>query len=105
MPRQFYYVRLIDADGGLLASEELWAPEDATPEQIASDFSPERVAVDAASFFHSDEHDADPAGNTIQLFGPYTVDTARPAHLFQIEEDDRPEARDYWTAERIGGEG
>lgn len=104
MPRRFYLARLIGSDGGLLASEEVWNPQDATPEQDAA-FTPERAALDAATFFHSDEHDADPAGNTIQLFGPYTVDTARPAHLFQIEEDDRPEARDYWTAERIGGEG
>lgn len=92
----FYLVRLIDADDGVLASEEIWANADA----VAG--SPERVALDAASYFSTDSHDQNPAGNRVQLFGPFIVDAAAPAHVFDIAEDDREDAPDYWTATPAG---
>lgn len=80
----FYLVRLIDPDGGLLASEQVWTPETAPPEyQAGPHFTPERVAQDAAAFFTSDDHGAlQPDGCTVQLFGPFTV--GAPAHAFAI---------------------
>ena len=98
MLKTFYIARLIDADDSLLASEQVWRGDDASD----ADFTPERVALEAAGFFNTDDHAENPEGCTIQLFGPFTVADA-PAHIFKIE-DAEDDARDFWTAERIGGD-
>lgn len=89
----FYLAKLIcSATGSLLASEEVWSND-----------TPERVALDAATFFNTDEHDQDPAGHTIRLYGPYTMDEAAPAHVFKVEEAEEP-ADEFWTVTEVAAD-
>lgn len=100
--RTFYYVRLIDADGGLLASEEIWAPEGMTDPK-AVNFMPENVAKDAAAFFDNDENGYSPDGCTVQLFGPFVI--GEPAHVFAVAEAEGTDADDFWTVTPAGAPG
>lgn len=103
MARHFYLARLIDAVGARLASEEVWTPEeDMIPDgyDLAIDFAPERVVLDAAAFFSTDDHGAlDLDGCTIQLFGPYTV--GEPVAAFAMSEEPDPMVNEYYHAARI----
>lgn len=91
--RLFYLARLVSAEGVQLASEEVWSPDNATPDQLET-FTPAAVALDACAFFNSDEHGHNPGGCTVQLFGPFAVET--PAHVFAVA-DAPDDAADFWT--------
>ena len=96
--QQFYIAHLIDADGGRLASEEVWTPEHPGPE--AFDFTPEAVVRNAAAFFSTDDHGGlDLDGTTIALFGPFTM--GEPAAVFAVSEEPDPSSDDYYCFSRV----
>lgn len=87
--RSFYIAHLVDLDGTVLAREEIWSPE------AGADIgTPESVALDAAAFFSTDEHDVSPVDCVIRLYGPFLVDFAAPAYSFKVAEPDGMDA-DY----------
>lgn len=91
--RQFYLAQLLTPAGNHLASEQVWTPPlDSLPPGYdpASDFSPEQVTEDALAFLASDEECEEVAGRVLHLFGPFAVDEAAPAHVFEIPADYDP---------------
>lgn len=82
--RRFYIAHLITGFGAVIASEQVWTP-DPMPEGYdpARDFSPEAVVEDALAFFNTDDHDVEPDGCTIRLFGPFVM--GDPAASFAVE--------------------
>lgn len=79
----FFLVHLTDADGGRLASEEVWFENGETPDAALA-------AVTAAGFFASDLHgltESEVEAATVNVHGPYHV-APTPAFSASVVEDD-----------------
>lgn len=80
----FFVAHLLDADGGRLASDEVWFENGETPDVTLA-------ATTAAGFFTADIHglsEEEVEAATVRVYGPYYADPASPAFEGAVVEDE-----------------
>lgn len=80
----FFLAHLIDADGGRLASDEVWFDR-------GEPLDAKLAATTAAGFFVSDIHgltEEEVEAATVRVFGPFPADPTAPAFEGRVTEDD-----------------